>query len=264
LVHIFGFKRGRTNDLIDLESHMVNKSHATEKPQHKCSIQCNYKAVRVYSIEFNKKFEKKFLYDISPFNHGSGELRDSLKLFADSFRGQFGLKFDGGGVGLRQTNIPSQRYHINVFMLGYRDGGKKMRRYYILVESQRKYTDQFIDWLEHRVYQTQLPNNPSFVGNPVVRELRLFDITTFETCARKMFEDLKPFYSVTDFMNGWVKGIYLLGLRVFGLNKPPVSNIKSVAGLPFNRDNIGVVILAEKDDVKLQDPDNPNVIAEMV
>ena len=263
LVHVFGLTRGKMNDITNFEGFMLNCSHKTSKPQVDCTIQCNFKLVRVYSIEIRDSMEKKFLVDISPFNHGQGELRDKLKLFADSFRNQFGLKYDGGGVGKRQTTNPSQRDYINIFMLGYKRGGKKMKKYYVLIESQRKYTDQFIEWLENKTYPTMLPNNPSFVVKPIIKELRMFDITTFETCTGKLFLDMKPFYAVTDFMENWKKRIYLFGLSLFGLRKPQGTMLGN-SPTPFDRSNLGVVILAEKDDVKLVDPSNPNVISEMV
>ena len=124
-----------------------------------------------------------------------------------------------------------------------------MVHYFVMMEGQRKYQEEFVSWLTSRQHVTQLPNMPGLAVQPNIREVRLYDISVFESCIGQLLQDLAPFNSGDDGLKGWLKKLSGVGRKMFGLQDPPGSVSKRQAPAhPIWRDHINVFILAKKDD----------------
>jgi len=92
-----------------------------------------------------------------------------------------------------------------------------MVKYWVFLEGQRKYLNQFEEHLSNRVYNTQLPNMPGTTCKPIINEIRLYDISVFETCAGTLMDDIRPFQSIDLILPKWTHPIVSFIRKMFGL-----------------------------------------------
>ncbi len=264
--HTFGFWSGRLSGLTSLESWLLNRVHETGPPNHLgIGIQPNIRRVRFFSFTVPKKNNKEFIEDLSPFNHGSGFMKNRLKDLTKLMRSSFGLKESAVSIGKRKVENPRWRDFINVFMIGFKNlEGGKLRKYFVAMECQRKYSDLYIEWLSKREYFTGLPNRPGMVVGSYIAEIRLFDMSVKESCHGQLLRDLSPFSVPEESFHPLIRWGFKLGRKLLGLTDPPAAKDKAEVEFPFPRDWVSVYLLAEKPDVMLPDPDERGVMAEMV
>ena len=256
-MHKFLVGIGKFEWLDKFESRLLNRVHFPEDNA-VGSIQPNVRRIRIYSIVVGEAGAKEFIKDLSPFNHGSGRFKDSAKMIGDLIRRSFGLKKSEESWGKRQLIRPEWRDWVSIFMIGFKDVGDGLRKYYIVAECQRKYSDIFFHWLHNRLYKTGLPNRPGAMIQPAVNELRFFDVSTFESCDGQMRHDLAPYTSIDDDKPAWLVWGFKLARKEVGLKNPPKSTgiPSDPVAFPFPRDKMNLYMLAEKPDVKMEDPDS--------
>lgn len=68
-----------------------------------------------------------------------------------------------------------------------------MTHHFVLMESQPKYLNQFVQYLLSRQYPTTYPNHPGYLSTPNVKEVKLFDIVVPESCSSALLTDLAPY-----------------------------------------------------------------------
>lgn len=267
-MHFFYTVRGKTKDLTNSESFILNREYVVKEYFDGSDLnylsQVNCRRVRIVSITVPIEHDAECLMDLSPLNHGSNKLKNSLKHLAYFFQKTFSLNVVPPHLNMRKVDNEFWRVnrkirsYINIFYLGSKDfieGGVTMRKRFVLMESQRKFSDVFLTWLENRKYKTTLPNKPFLPVSPDVREWRLFDATTYESCKGQLLQDLAPYKTIDEVSGKWMSFLYSIGRRLIGVEAPEKSPKGDYSKFPFNRKAINLYLLAEKEDVKLLDPD---------
>ncbi|HUU77487.1 MAG TPA: hypothetical protein VMX55_04025 [candidate division Zixibacteria bacterium] len=123
-----------------------------------------------------------------------------------------------------------------------------MAHVFVMMEGQRKYLTEFENYLMSKEYMSQLPNQPGMKLQPNVREVKLYDISVFESNLGQLYEDLAPFNSIDHGIKGHLQRILKFGRKIIGLKDPPSSMSKRQVKNPRWRDYMGVYVLAEKKD----------------
>ena len=116
---------------------------------------------------------------------------------------------------------------------------------FVLMESQRKYLDDYTTWLLDRKYPTTFPNQSGLIMQPNVREVRLYDISIPEGSFNFLLSDLSPYNQGA----GNIKGKLQFGTKLMqkALGLSPVQPSKTNP-LGDWRSYINVMVLGTKKD----------------
>ena len=259
-MHYFTFQRATRSEWEELETVMVRRMHLSDVPNHQgYSVGCNYRRFGFYTTVVPDWVGSRHELDLMPYNSLSNGLKKRLMTIAP-FINKFvlGLKQPKECKGRNYEGFPSWRQYIVIVVFGYKEfeeGGIKMRKYILAVEGQRKYSNEFFNWLEKRQYTSELPNMAGLMHNALVNELRFFDISTFKSCEGQLMKDLSPYRAIDDYAKGIWGMVLSVGRRVLKLNKPPATMVKRYNSLPGWRDKMEIYLLASKDDKTYIDMD---------
>ncbi len=121
-----------------------------------------------------------------------------------------------------------------------------MVHYVVAVIAEKDAHDNFYYWLANRQHMSSFPNHPGILIKPNVREVRLYDVSTFESCAGQLLRDLSPYNASLGDRSGilnWGAGVVR---KLFGLTCPPSSSDNPI---PERwREYMHVMILGSKND----------------
>jgi hypothetical protein len=114
--------------------------------------------------------------------------------------------------------------------------------FFVLVEGMRKYlSGLFTDYLGSRKYDCEETES---IVSPDTRQVRFYDIITYESCASQLLHDLSPYnvYKEGGYLDKWVKRVRAL----FGLQNPSFSEFQTLSN--DWRKDMDVVVIGRFDD----------------
>ena len=226
-MHWFVVAKAHPTNLNTLERVAYSKVGHSYPPNHlNMNSQFNWKSVRFYKFEFEPSQENYFLECLAPFNCLDNGLKSKLKYFFVLFRKTFNLKNGKQLNNKRKFENPEWRDWINVLVIGYKlikKEGKEFMQYFVVMDSQRKYQEEFVKWMESREARTMLPNHPGLVYKPGWRlnEIRLYNVTCFKSTEGQLLSDLAPFGWIEENQSWFIKKLFKFGRKLFGLLDPP-------------------------------------------
>lgn len=259
-MHWFVVKRGSHKFLESTDTELQNKWMTASPPNFKAMIKPKNRQLRLYSIIVPEEFREKLEDDLSPYNSNGFAFKNLItsiirvlpKLKKVSNKDYAFLKKMWREKDYRLA-IPQWRHWMFVFVLGYEEfleGDKKMNKLFVAIEGERKYQAVLLDFIESRNYVTDIPNKPSIPYSPVVKEWRLYDITTFSSNEAQLLTELAPYTNVKDLM-GPFKIFYDIGMlfgKLFGLKPAPKTENRFLKPVTPVNQSLNVYILGRKKD----------------
>lgn len=206
-------------------SWVLDKRYKTFHPNRLgITAQPNVREVRFYAVDIKKEFLKEFLTALTPYDFtGTGKLKSFLRSVFGQFSGMSKLE----PVPLVQTKkIPDWRCYVVVYVFGMEPRGDS-NRVYMVMTAQRKYLDELEVYLLSRSFKKGKTHD-----SPKINEVRLYDISNFETTMGHLHNDLNPVFKITALMGKWQSRLYEFFLKKFGGYLSP----KASEAIPIKED----------------------------
>lgn len=256
-MHSFNLFYGHRNALNAFQTIMSNKEYLSTYPNHSgYHAQVGLRRVRLFSVQVPSTHIKDFFNDLAPFNvYSKGKVKKSLKFVSSVLSKLAGFAaLSHKSIDKRKAkNKNLNRTYINVFLMGKTEVDK-MEKLYFLVEGAEDYVEEFLKYLETKKYKLQLPNNPTLEHNLEIKEVRLMDISVFESTKSQLVCDLTPFKSIDSVLPSWVKLPFSFIRKRLGFTDP-IDSIDRKSPFGKKRDLIDIYSLGGKQDVWMQDKD---------